>query len=713
MSGVVQRITFENDETGFRVVRLETEGGGTETVIGVFAKVAPGESLHVTGARERGGKFGDQIRASAVTAVEPKTRTGLARYLGSGIVKGLGETLAERIVETFGDGTLKVLEEGGGRLSEVKGVGKKLAKTIGETWKRERANRDAMVFLRGHDLPPGLASKILKRYGDRTVLTVRDDPYRLAQEVAGVGVLTADRMAEALGIARDAPTRLEAGVSHVLGLSSEQGHTFVERSALARTAAAELGRSEEEALLAIARLDASRRVHVIDCDGTARVFSPLLYRAETSLADGLRDLLARRTAPLPGALEACRELEDKTGITLADAQREAVGAAARHAVLVLTGGPGVGKTTIVRALLGLYARSQLQVRLAAPTGRAAKRITDSTGRPALTLHRLLEVDAMSGRFQRHAENPIEGDVVIVDEASMIDVLLAKALVEALPPRARLVLVGDVDQLPSVGPGAVLRDLLDSGVVPSSRLSVIFRQAESSLIVKCAHQIRQGTYPTAAQEASGDFFIIERHAPEDAVRTLREVVTQRIPQRWGFDPMRDVQVLAPMKKGLAGVAALNQMFQETLNPSGPSVTRGGTLFRLGDKVMQLKNDYDREVYNGDIGTVAALRPETRTLDVRIDDRTVVYREKDLDDLSLAYATSIHKSQGSEYPVVVVPWLRQHFAMLSRNLLYTAVTRGKRLVVLVADPAAIRLALAEDRREERSTSLADYLRGAQWG
>lgn len=708
VTGSVLRITFENDETGFRVVRLENDAGEVETVIGVFGKVTPGETIHVSGVRERGGKFGDQIRAAHVTAVEPKTRMGLARYLGSGIVKGLGEKLAERIVEQFGDATLQILDEGGARLSEVKGVSKKAAKAVGEAWTRERASRDALVFLRGHDLPPALAMKIVKRYGERTVMTIRDDPYRLASDVAGVGFLTADRIAETLGVSRDAPSRLEAGVLHVLSLASDNGHTFVERGLLARRAASELGRVEEEALAAIERLGARRRVIVIDEAGTTRVFLPALYRAETGIAEGLRALLQDGAKALPGAEEACLEFEKRTGIALADAQRAAIHAAAANGVLVLTGGPGVGKTTIVRALLGLYARSRLTVRLAAPTGRAAKRMNESTGEPAVTLHRLLEVDAMSGRFQRDAENPIEGDAIIVDEASMLDVALARSLVEALPPHARLVLVGDVDQLPSVGPGAVLRDLLDSGVVPNARLSVIFRQAETSLIVKSAHQIRQGDYPSAAREATGDFFLIERTTPEDTVRTIRELVTQRIPQRFGFDPVRDVQVLAPMKKGLAGVAALNEMLQQALNPDGPSVTRGTTVFRVGDKVMQLKNDYDREVYNGDIGTITALRRETRTLDVRIDERTVAYSEKDLDELSLAYATSVHKSQGSEYPVVIVPWLRQHFAMLSRNLLYTAVTRGKRLVVLVADPQAIRLALAEDRRQERATSLADELR-----
>jgi exodeoxyribonuclease V alpha subunit len=718
--GSVVRVTFENDESSFRVVKMQPDQGEVETVIGVFAKVSPGETIRVTGVRERGGKFGDQIRAQSVTALEPQTRVGLARYLGSGIVKGLGERLAERIVEAFGDETLGVLDAGGGRLSEVRGISKKAAKSIGEAWQKERQSREALVFLRGHDLPPALALKIVKRYGERTIVTIRDNPYRLANEIAGVGFLTADRIAETLGVSRDDPARLEAGVLHVLTLASENGHTFVERGPLARRTATELAQEETAVLDSIDRLAARRRVILVaetvraqtieGLESTQlRVFLPSLYRAETGIAEGLAALLAsQQETPLLGADLACQEFEKRTQIDLAEAQRQAIHAAAKHGVLVLTGGPGVGKTTIVRALLGLYARAKLTVRLAAPTGRAAKRMTESTGTPAVTLHRLLEVDAMSGRFQRDSENPLEADAVIVDEASMLDVTLARSLVEALPPRCRLVLVGDVDQLPSVGPGAVLRDLLDSGTIPSARLSVIFRQAETSLIVKSAHQIREGIYPDASREAKGDFFLIERENPEDAVRTLRHLVTERVPNSFGFDPVRDLQVLAPMKKGAAGVIALNEMLQQALNPTGPSVTRGAQVFRLGDKVMQLKNDYDREVYNGDIGTITALNRDTRSLDVSIDDRTVVYGEKDLDDLTLAYATSVHKAQGSEYPVVLIPWLRQHFAMLSRNLLYTAVTRGKKLVILVADPQAIRIALNEDRREERSTSLADELR-----
>jgi exodeoxyribonuclease V alpha subunit len=446
--------------------------------------------------------------------------------------------------------------------------------------------------------------------------------------------------------------------------------------------------------------------------GEDAVYPVELYDAEVRLARRLRSVMAHEApgrALLEGAIGAAIEgFEKRAGVTLAPAQRAAVEQAARHKVLVVTGGPGVGKTTIVRAMLALFDRARINVRLAAPTGRAAKRMSEATGREAVTLHRLLEFDPKQRTFARKHGRTIEAGALIVDEASMLDVSLADALLQATGDHARLVLVGDVDQLPSVGPGAVLRDVIASGEVPTVRLSQIFRQAEGSLIVQNAHRIHDGQPPEGATGPGGEFFVIERRTPESAADSILEVVTKRIPARWGLDPKLHVQVLTPMHKGDVGAIALNERLQQALNPSGPSVTRGARTLRLGDKVMQLKNDYDREVYNGDVGFITAIDDAERTITVRFDDREVIYEEGDLDELTLAYATSIHKSQGSEYPAVVVPLLTQHFVMLSRNLLYTAVTRGKKLVVLIADPRAVSLALAETRREERRTYLAERLR-----
>jgi exodeoxyribonuclease V alpha subunit len=708
--GTVRRVTFEKDETGYRVVRVEITGAGLETVVGVMPRVAPDTDVRIVGKRVNDPRFGPQIQAESVTVMSPTTRQGVERFLASGIVKGVGPALAKRIVEAFGEDTLRVLDEGGARLTEVRGIGKATATAAGEAWALQRSASAALVFLAGHGVPPGLSHRILRKYGAKTALIVEREPYRLAAEVPGVGFLTADRLAAAVGIGRDAPERLEAGVVHALNVVTEAGHTWTSRRELATRAATLLEVDESLTTTAIDRVAIAGPVVVEGGGDEARVFPSGLRDAERAIASRLSALLGDR-GELTRADEAMAAFERATKVTLAPAQRTAIEAAAARRVLVVTGGPGVGKTTIVRALLSLFDRAKLSTRLAAPTGRAAKRMSESTGREAVTLHRLLEVDARTGRFSRGREDPIVADAVIVDEASMIDVGLARALVDALKDGTRLVLVGDVDQLPSVGPGAVLRDVLASGVVPSVRLTTIFRQAGGSLIVEAAHRIREGAPPPSSPEPSGDFFVVPRRDPDAARETIVELVTKRIPARFGLDPLRDIQVLTPMHKGAVGVEALNEALQTALNPGpGAEVARGARRFRMGDKVMQLKNDYDRDVYNGDVGLIRAVDTADRELTVRVDERDVAYDDDSLDALSLAYAVSIHKSQGSEYPAVVIPWLRQHYVMLARNLLYTAVTRGKRLVVLVADPTAIDVALREDRRNDRRTSLADRLREA---
>jgi exodeoxyribonuclease V alpha subunit len=711
VTGEVERVTFENEETGFRVIKVgQVAGRGTIAVVGNFAAVGPGTRVRLTGDFVNDPRHGEQFRVETLVPVAPDTLVGLERYLGSGLIPGIGPGFAKRIVAVFGLETLKVLDESPARLTEVSGLGERRAEEIRKKWSSQRAISSIMLLLQTHGASPALASRIFERYGDRAAQMVQRHPYRLALDVRGVGFKTADRIARSLGIAGDHPERVQAGVAHVLESLAGDGHVAAMRAALLDKAAQLLEVDPAHVDAAIDALLAGERV-VVEGDV---VFSARLHAAEVGVAGYLRTLLSSPARALPGLQASLEAFEASANVTLAPEQRQAVEAAARDKVVVVTGGPGVGKTTIVRAVLSVFERARLSVRLAAPTGRAAKRLAETTRRPASTIHRLLEYDPRLRKFSRDAEKPLDTDAVIVDEASMIDVELALALLAAVPPAARLVIVGDSDQLPSVGPGAVLRDVIDSGVVPTVRLARIFRQAEESRIVSNAHAILRSEMPesASADAPNADFFVIQRRDPDEAARTVLELVTERIPKRFRVSPRDDVQVLTPMHRGPVGTTALNKALQATLNPEGPSIERRGVPFRVGDKVMQTKNDHEHEVYNGDLGVIVRVDLAEERLVVRFDAREVVYEDSDIDLLTLAYATSIHKSQGSEYPVVVVPLLTTHFVMLSQNLLYTAVTRAKRLCVLVADPRALKLALSETRREERVTRLASRLRRA-WG
>ncbi len=714
VEGEIERITFENVETGFRVMKLAVEGRSDRlAVVGSFQTVRPGMRVRVRGKIVKDPKWGDQLRAEGVTELSPNTLVGLERYLGSGLIKGIGQGFASRIVAAFGLEALKVLDEAPHRLAEVEGLGGKRARAIGEAWKEQRALRDVMVFLQAHGASVALAARIYKRYGKDAVAVVSRDPYRLAIDVWGIGFHTADRLAQELGVAKESPARMQAGVLQVLRDVTDAGHSYAEREEVESRAAelleVELDAARAELDGAVDALVQGRHVVVENVHGARILFSAQLHAAETRLSERILEVARAQAPSLDGAAQAIAAFEERSGVHLAPEQRSAVEMAAQSPLLVVTGGPGVGKTTIVRAILAIFDRAHLDVRLAAPTGRAAKRMQEATGREALTLHRLLEFDPKSSKWKRDARRPLEAGAVVVDETSMVDVLMGDALLQAVAPGTRLVLVGDVDQLASVGPGAVLRDAIVSGVVPCVRLTRIFRQGQGSRIVENAHRINAGEAPLVPEQgADSDFFVIDRRDPESANKTILELVTARIPRRFGLDPVKDVQVLTPMHRGPAGSIALNEALQAALNPTGPALVRGARTFRVGDKVMQLKNDYDRNVTNGDLGIVASIDPEEQSLVVRFDDaRDVPYDGATLDELVLAYAISVHKSQGSEYPAVVIPLLTTHFVMLSKNLLYTAVTRGKRLVVLVADPRAIKLALAADRRDERRTRLVARL------
>jgi exodeoxyribonuclease V alpha subunit len=704
LEGEVVRVTYENEATGFRVLRVRVPGQAeAETVVGVLPAAPPGTRIRATGRRVTDAKHGAQFRAETLLPLAPSTLEGIERYLGSGLVKGVGPAYARRIVEAFGERTLEVLDREPERLRDVPGLGKSRVAAVVKAWGEHREVGAIMVFLQSHGVSPALAARIYKRFGPKSMRVVSEAPYRLALDVWGIGFKTADAIARAAGVGAGSSERAQAGALQSLHDLAQHGHVYAPVPEIAERAARLLGEEAAPIDAALAALAASGRVCLEELlPGGQAVFLPDLQAAEKRVAERLA-VLASPARPLAGVEQAVAAFERAAGIALAPEQRASVEQAARDKVVVITGGPGVGKTTIVRAVLTVFDRAKLKVALAAPTGRAAKRMSEATGRDASTLHRLLEFDPKAGTFGRNRSDPLDVDALVVDETSMVALELADALLAALPDEARLVLVGDVDQLPSIGPGAVLRDVIASGKLPTVRLTRIFRQAEGSAIVVNAHRIHDGEMPVGAAAAGEQFYVLERREPEAAVELVRELVTRRIPDGFSLDPLRDVQVLTPMQRGPVGAIALNQVLQATLNPVGPEVERGSRVLRLGDRVMQLRNDYDRDVFNGDVGRIVEVDAAERRLVVRIDDRDVVYDEGDLDELTLAYATSIHKSQGSEYPAVVVPILMQHFVMLSRNLLYTAVTRGKRLVVLVADPRAVAVALAETRREERRTHL----------
>jgi exodeoxyribonuclease V alpha subunit len=712
LTGEVERVTFENEATSFRVIKIGSVEGhsrrGTIAVVGTFQAVGPGTRVRVSGDFVHDPRHGEQFRADTLVPLAPSTLAGLERYLGSGLIPGVGPALAGRIVQEFGMDSLSVLDHAVHRLGEVRGIGPRRVAEIERSWSAQRAVSSIMLLLQSHGASPALAKRIFQHYGDRAATVMQRSPYRLALEVHGVGFKTADGLARALGISGDHPERAQAGVVHELGVLAEQGHVLVPRTILRERAAQMLEIDPEHVDAAIDALWASERV-VVEDDA---VYLPRLYAAECTVAERLGRLLTTPGRALSGLDSALRGFERQAGLRLARSQQEAVRAAAREQVLIITGGPGVGKTTIVRAILRVFDRARLSVRLAAPTGRAAKRLSESTGRDACTIHRLLEVDPRTSRFQRTAENPLPASALIVDEASMIDVSLAAGLLDAVRPGSRLIIVGDADQLPSVGPGAILRDLIASQVVPTVRLGEIFRQAVQSRIVHNAHRILCGEMPEwgKAEAPHCDFFVISRRDPTQAAELVRELVTRRIPRRFGFDAMEQIQVLTPMHRGPAGTASLNSALQQTLNSSGAGLESRGQVLRVGDKVMQTRNDYEREVFNGDIGRVCCVDLAERRVTVRFEGREVDYDNASLEALTLAYATSIHKSQGSEYPAVVVLLLTAHFVMLSRHLLYTAVTRAKQLCVLVADPRALAMALAETRKEERLTRLAARLRAA---
>ena len=721
LDGQIEHITFHNEDTGYTVARVLPEGERESiTVVGNLLSVRTGEVLRLQGEWTTHPKYGRQFKILKHKTIVPATNEGIRRYLGSGLVQGIGPKMADRIVSSFGEKTLEIIDRFPEQLATVEGIGQKRIQMIRDAWQKQRNVRDVMVFLQSHDIGPAYAYRIYKRYGDRSIAVVRNDPFRLASDIFGVGFQKADRVATSLGFAKTAPERVAAGILYVLQRLSEEGHVYFPYDPLVDQCRELLDVSGDVVVEALGRcalkgditIEAVDETTAISRESDKAVFLSALHYYENQIAAYLAGL-ATHTPGQPnvdvdGALEW---VQRHMGIRLAANQSRAVRNALTHKLMVITGGPGTGKTTILKAIVDLARRDRRRIRLAAPTGRAAKRMGEATGHGAMTIHRMLEFSPQKGGFQRTDTHPLSCNLLIVDEASMIDVRLMYHLLRAIPPASGLVLVGDADQLPSVGPGNVLKDIIASDRMPVVELTEIYRQARSSRIVVNAHHIHQGRMPELKhpkpEEPASDFYFIEQEEPEKVLDLILTLVTDRIPGRFPFDPMTDIQVLSPMHKGVVGASNLNRKLQDALNPDATEWNRGETVFRIGDKVMQIRNNYEKNVYNGDIGRIAHIDQGNQEMTVAYDDRSVTYGPMDLDEIVLAYAISVHKSQGSEFPVVIIPILTQHYVLLQRNLIYTAVTRGKQLVVIVGTRKAMAIGIQNDQTRHRYTRLKERI------
>ena len=710
LEGVVERIVFCNEENGYAVIRLQAQGRKDwVTVVGNLPSINTGETLRLCGQWSFHPQFGEQFKASAYQSVIPATLNGIEKYLGSGLIKGIGPVMASRIVRTFGLKTLEVIDSEPQKLLEVEGIGKTRLDWILAAWQTQKEIRGVMLFLQGQGVSPAYSAKIYKYYGQDSISVLKKDPYRLAEDISGIGFKTADKIAQQVGIEPNSPIRAQAGLLYTLRELADEGHVFFPGEELLSRAEKELKIPRDFLELALATLKEEKKVIASEGREGEEIYLPPFFRAEEGVAKRLSSFLRGKRRKTEEVLSPAflSQLERKMGISFAERQRDAIQLALQERILVITGGPGTGKTTIVKGIVAACEALGLEACLAAPTGRAAKRLSEATSREAKTIHRLLEFSPAKGNFLRNQENPLHADLVVIDETSMVDLILMNHLLKAIPSRASVVFVGDVHQLPSVGAGNVLSDIIQSKAICVVELNEIFRQARQSLITLNAHRIQQGSFPIIpkGKEEHADFYFIEKEEPQEILELIQELCARRIPEHFGFHPRDEIQVLSPMYKGLIGAANLNATLQATLNPNGSEIGSGSRIFRVRDKVMQLRNNYTKEVFNGDIGWIEKIDKEEGEVRVRYEERNVAYDFSELDELTLAYAISVHKSQGSEYPAVVMPLLMQHYVLLQRNLLYTAITRAKKLVVIIGTKKALGMAIRNDKVQRRFSRLAE--------
>lgn len=701
---VIEHITYQNQENGYSVMKVKVKDySDLVTLVGNLLDVPVGAVLLCDGDWKVDKKYGRQFVCETWEEVMPATVYGIEKYLGSGLVKGIGPKFAHLIVEKFGTETIEIIEDNIERLREVPRIGKRRVEKIRESWEKQKDIKNVMLFLQQYGVSTAYAAKIYRQYGKESIDKVQDNPYRLADDIWGIGFKTADSIASKMGYEKNDLRRCKSGISYTLNELSNEGHVYAVEEQLIETAKKLLEADEEPIRQAVTEMIASEDLIRED----EAIYLPPFYHSERGTAKKLLALLQDQTPTLFGLKADIKAIEKVSGIEYDEVQIAAIKQAVRSKVMVLTGGPGTGKTTTTQGIITAYKTAGMRILLAAPTGRASKRMSEATGMEAKTIHRLLEFNPQDG-YKRNDENPLEGDALIVDECSMIDIILMYNLMKAIPENMRLVLVGDIDQLPSVGAGNVLRDIIDSEKIPVVRLTRIFRQAQSSRIVMSAHAINQGRYPDTSNGKQTDFFFIKNEEPEQVAEEIVKLVKHRLPKAYN-QPLNNIQVLTPMQRSVVGATNLNMMLQQALNTSNLGISRGGTTYKLGDRVMQVRNNYDKNVFNGDIGIVEQVSMEDRTLFVRFDDNLVEYEASELDEVTLAYATTIHKAQGSEYPIVVIPVLMTHFVMLQRNLIYTGITRAKKICVLIGQPKALAYAIRNLTVTKRNTKLKERLRG----